>query len=80
MPSSLRTTRTQPAPTTRRKGTRSFPGLRTADDTCPGLLAGVFIRHMRVMMPVAHESEWRPNRGGQASKTTKAAAGGEFQK
>ena len=36
MPSSLRTTRTQTAPTTRRKGTRSFPGVHAADDTCPG--------------------------------------------
>ena len=61
MPSSLRTTRTQPAPTTRRKGTRSFPGLHAADDTCPGLLAGVCIRYTRVRMPVAHKGEWRPN-------------------
>ena len=29
-------------------------------------------------MPVAHEGEWRPNE--QTSKTTKAAAGGEFRK
>ena len=61
MPSSLRTTRTQPAPTTRRKGPRSFPGLHAADDTCPGILAGVCIRYTRVRMPVALKGEWRPN-------------------
>ena len=70
MPSSLRTTRTQPAPTTRRKGTRSFPGLHAADDTCPGLSAGVCIRYTRVRMPVAHKGEWRPSeRAAAASKT-----------
>ena len=68
MPSSLRTTRTQPAPTTRRKGTRSFPGLHAADDTCPGLLAGVCIRYTRVRMPVAHKGEWRPNGQQQAKQ------------
>jgi hypothetical protein len=34
---------------------------------------------MRVRMPVAHKGEWRPKRR-RASKTTKAAAGGEFRK
>ena len=68
MPSSLRTARTHTAPTTRRKGTGSFPGLHAADDTCPSILAGVCIRYMRGMMSVAHKGEWRPN--GRASKTT----------
>jgi hypothetical protein len=31
-------------------------------------------------MPGAHKGEWRPNDGERASKTTKAAAGGEFRK
>ena len=79
MPSSLRTTRTQTAPTTRHKGTRSFPGLHAADELCPDILAGVCIRYMRVRVPVAHKGEWRPKRRA-ASKTTKAAAGGEFRK
>ena len=61
------------------KGTKSFPGLHAADEICIGILAGVCIRYMRVRMPVAHKGEWRPN-GGRASKTTKAAAGGEFRK
>ena len=61
MPSSLRTMRAHTAPTTRRKGTRSFPGLHAADDTCPGLSAGVCIRYTRVRMPVALKGEWRPN-------------------
>jgi hypothetical protein len=43
----LRTTRTQTAPTTRRKGTRSFPGLQAVNNTCPSILAGVSIRYMR---------------------------------
>ena len=75
MPSSLRTTRTQPAPTTRRKGTRSFPGLHAADDTCPGLSAGVCIRYTRVRMPVAHKGEWRPSeqRQQQNNKCEKVA-------
>ena len=66
MPSSLRTTRTQTAPTTRRKGTRSFPGLHAVDDICPGILAGVCIRYMRVRMPVAHKGEWRPKQRRRA--------------
>ena len=66
MPSSLRTTRTQTAPTTRHKGTRSLPGLHAADEICLGILAGVCIRYMRVRMPVAHKGEWRPKR--RASK------------
>ncbi len=63
MPSSLRTTRTQTAPTTRHKGTRSFPGLHAADEICLGILAGVCIRYMRVRMPVAHKGEWRSRPG-----------------
>ena len=66
MPSSLRTTRTKTAPTTRRKGTRSFPGLHAVDDICPGILAGVCIRYMRVRMPVAHKGEWRPKQRRRA--------------
>ena len=65
MPSSLRTTRTQPAPTTRHRGTRSFPGLHAVDDICLSILAGVCIRYMRVRMPVAHKGEWRPKRAKQ---------------
>ena len=73
MPSSLRTTRTQTAPTTRHKGTRSFPGLHAADEICPGILAGVCIRYMRVRMPVAHKGEWRPN--GEQAKQQKPPQG-----
>ena len=81
MPSSLRTTRTQTAPTTRRKGTRSFPGLHAVDDICPGILAGVCIRYMRVRMPVAHKGEWRPKqRRRRRAKQQKPPAGDEFRK
>ena len=79
MPSSLRTARTHTAPTTRRKGTSSFPGLHAADDTCPSILAGVFIRYMRDRTPVAHKGEWRPKQR-RTSKTTNAAARGGFRK
>ena len=39
----------------------------------PQHIRRVFIRYMRVRMPVAHKGEWRPKQW--ASKTTKAAPG-----